>query len=227
MAWGKGDCGQLGLGNFNGSPVPRVIQSLCAERVKQVACGSAHSLAVTEDGVVYAWGYGSDGQLGLGKQVQQADVDRPTKVHGLSSIKALGVTCGSRHSLCIAQGGVLFAWGLGDDGRLGLELSEKQTRVLEPAPVPLDGQVVQSCAAGGHHSLICTVNGHVLSCGRGTVRHILIDSAFHTSDGAIQPSPTCYLTLSSTPSDQTQYTPRSTFSWVMVMMRISSSSSWS
>jgi hypothetical protein len=170
LAWGKGDCGQLGTGDLSGSLVPRVIQSLCTERVKQVACGSAHSIAVTEDGIVYAWGYGSDGQLGLGKEALQADVPRPTKIQGLASGKAMEVACGSRHSLCVLTNGSLFSWGLCDDGRLGLppEFTNAQAHAIEPALVPLNGESVKSCAAGGHHSLICTVTGRVMSCGRGS-----------------------------------------------------------
>ena len=170
LAWGKGDCGQLGTGDMSGSLVPKVIQSLCTERVKQVACGSAHSIAVTEDGIVYAWGYGSDGQLGLGKEALQADVPRPTQIQGLPSGQAMEVACGSRHSLCVLTNGSLFSWGLCDDGRLGLppEFTDAQAHAVEPALVPLSGESVKSCAAGGHHSLICTVKGRVMSCGRGT-----------------------------------------------------------
>ena len=36
------------------------------EKVMLLAAGGAHSLAVTKEGVVFSWGEGSQGQLGLG-----------------------------------------------------------------------------------------------------------------------------------------------------------------
>lgn len=38
----------------------------------QVACGYAHTLALTDEGFVYAWGANSYGQLGTGNKSNQA-----------------------------------------------------------------------------------------------------------------------------------------------------------
>lgn len=38
----------------------------------QVACGYAHTLALTDEGFVYAWGANSYGQLGTGNKCNQA-----------------------------------------------------------------------------------------------------------------------------------------------------------
>jgi len=55
----------------------------------------AHTLAVTEDGVVYAWGQGTDGQLGVGKlQDEDGNVSSPVTVVGLEGISG----CGMRQS---------------------------------------------------------------------------------------------------------------------------------
>ena len=41
----------------------------------QIACGHAHTLAVTDDGKLYTWGYNSNGQLGNGsKNLSQTPV---------------------------------------------------------------------------------------------------------------------------------------------------------
>ena len=41
----------------------------------QIACGHAHTLAVTDDGKLYTWGYNSHGQLGNGsKNLSQTPV---------------------------------------------------------------------------------------------------------------------------------------------------------
>ena len=39
-------------------------------RAVHVACGSAHSLCITESGEVYVWGRGKSGRLGLGSSTR-------------------------------------------------------------------------------------------------------------------------------------------------------------
>ena len=36
------------------------------EFIIKISCGEAHSLALSSKGEVYSWGFGSNGQLGLG-----------------------------------------------------------------------------------------------------------------------------------------------------------------
>lgn len=38
----------------------------------QIACGYAHTLALTDEGLVYAWGASSYGQLGTGNKSNQS-----------------------------------------------------------------------------------------------------------------------------------------------------------
>ena len=74
--FGGGSCGQLGFGNISNMPldvdscpfmpVPKRIDSLQTQFVVQLACGDSHSLALTRDGAIYAWGEATYGQLGLG-----------------------------------------------------------------------------------------------------------------------------------------------------------------
>jgi len=64
--------GQCGLGNMTRSTSPpyydrrvknpRKVEGVGA-KIKKVACGSNHSLAITEDGALYGWGSNSKLQL--------------------------------------------------------------------------------------------------------------------------------------------------------------------
>eukprot|EP00960_Hanusia_phi_P069164 767016-Hanusia_phi.AAC.8 len=50
----------------------------------QIACGMAHTIALSMNGEIYSWGAGADGQLGIGKQLDEAtDVATPQKVVAL------------------------------------------------------------------------------------------------------------------------------------------------
>ena len=55
---GLGTNGRLGQGNTNTLEVPEEIDQLNQVGVKKLAAGCRHSLALTESGDVYAWGYG-------------------------------------------------------------------------------------------------------------------------------------------------------------------------
>ena len=73
---GRNYQGQLGLGDPRNFPrnerdhpyqsvfVP--IEHLEGKRVRQIACGGEHSVALTEDGEVHSFGAGNKGQLGHG-----------------------------------------------------------------------------------------------------------------------------------------------------------------
>jgi len=72
FAWGWGRAGQLGQGNRNSSFEPLLVTGLpSAPPVKQVSCGAYHSVALLEDGQLFAWGSNKYGQLGLGHKVDQ------------------------------------------------------------------------------------------------------------------------------------------------------------
>jgi len=79
-----------------------------------VAAGGAHSLALAEDGSVWAWGFNDQGQLGDGSlQFSTA----PILVHGLPAIKA--ISAGYTSSIALAQDGSVWTWGSNDSGELG------------------------------------------------------------------------------------------------------------
>ena len=65
-SWGPGACGKLGHGDEQDQLLPKKIEALAGQRFIAVSAGSSHSLAVTADGAVWSWGYGSQGQLGHG-----------------------------------------------------------------------------------------------------------------------------------------------------------------
>ena len=58
--------GQLGLGDSIDRTSPCVVLLPEQAHVQQLACGWRHTLAVTQDGRVFSWGRGVNGQLGHG-----------------------------------------------------------------------------------------------------------------------------------------------------------------
>ena len=48
-----------------------MIESLQGKHVRDVACGSGHSAAITSNGELYTWGQGEHGRLGHGDLLNQ------------------------------------------------------------------------------------------------------------------------------------------------------------
>ena len=65
FSWGTGRNGRLGHGTTVDSMLPVYVAAFKGKKVIQVACGWSHSMCIASDGYAYAWGKGSDGQLGL------------------------------------------------------------------------------------------------------------------------------------------------------------------
>jgi len=62
--WGLNVFGQLGLGDTKDRLVPAQLTGLKDHFITSVACGSEHSIALTDQGKVFTWGSSEYGQQG-------------------------------------------------------------------------------------------------------------------------------------------------------------------
>ena len=81
-----------------------------ATRVRSIACCSATSAAVAQDGSMHAWGFGSTGMLGKGKDSKgnedDTDEPRPRLIAPSKHFPAVGgiaVAVGGQHAMWLAQ----------------------------------------------------------------------------------------------------------------------------
>ena len=74
------------------------------KRVVDFACGQVHTLALTEQGEVYSWGYNIYGQLGNGSQTSQTN---PVKISGSNGFdnKIVSVACSMFSSFAVDNEG--------------------------------------------------------------------------------------------------------------------------
>ncbi|XP_075211918.1 regulator of chromosome condensation-like [Lycorma delicatula] len=101
-ALGRREYGRLGLGeNCTDASKPTQIPALKNKKCVDIACGSSVSFAVTSDGEVYAWGMGTNGQLGTG---DEEDVYEPKKIQGkqLEGRSVVQVSGGGQHTVLLA-----------------------------------------------------------------------------------------------------------------------------
>ena len=89
-------------------------------KIVQVECGKWHCLALSTCGVVFSWGGGGTGALGLGKQCLNQYFPRVVggpEVFGGSIVWTL--SCGQSHSLFLTVDKSVWSCGRGFTGRLG------------------------------------------------------------------------------------------------------------
>ena len=99
-AWGDSRHGQLGLGAVSMTSTPTEVRAFADRAVLAVACGSYHTLVLTEDRHVYACGWGEHGQLGLGRR---ADVAVPELITALKHKRIAQISAGSYHSAVLSE----------------------------------------------------------------------------------------------------------------------------
>ena len=167
-SWGANSNGQLGNNSTVGSPVPVAVRSsgvLAGKAVTTVAGGARHSLALTSNGTVYAWGSNAYGQVGAGSTNSIVPVAVTTS-GALSGKTVVAVAGGDSHSLALASDGKVFSWGANFAGQLG---NNSSTNSIAPVAVDtggaLAGKTVVSVAAGRGHNMALVSDGTVFAWG--------------------------------------------------------------
>ncbi|XP_020204702.1 ultraviolet-B receptor UVR8 isoform X1 [Cajanus cajan] len=159
LSWGRNQNGQLGLGTIEDSLLPQKIQKFEGIPIKMVAAGAEHSVAITEDGNLYGWGWGRYGNLGLG---DRNDRLLPEKVT-VDGDKITMVACGWRHTICVSSSGGLYTNGWGKYGQLGHGDFEDH---LVPRKVQaLSDKFISQVSGGWRHSMVLTSSGQLLGWG--------------------------------------------------------------
>ncbi|XP_073294968.1 ultraviolet-B receptor UVR8 isoform X2 [Primulina huaijiensis] len=163
--WGNGDYGRLGFGNLQSEWRPKTISPSAFDDqiLREVACGGAHTLFLTENGDVYATGINDFGQLGVSDSNSYTS---PLRVSGIPS-RVVRISAGYHHSAAVTVDGELYIWGKNANGQLGLG---KKAEKIIPVPVKvqcLDGVTIKIASLGFEHSIAVTDKGEALSWGDG------------------------------------------------------------
>uniref|UniRef100_A0A803L4T6 Ultraviolet-B receptor UVR8 n=1 Tax=Chenopodium quinoa TaxID=63459 RepID=A0A803L4T6_CHEQI len=159
-SWGWGDFGRLGHGNSTDLFIPHPIKTLDGVKIKQIACGDSHCLAVTMDGVVASWGRNQNGQLGIGTA---EDSLIPQKIQAFQGIPVKMVAAGAEHSAAVTESGEVYGWGWGRYGNLGL--GDRKDRLVPERSSSIDGIKMIQVACGWRHTITVTSSGSIYTYG--------------------------------------------------------------
>nr|XP_043875891.1 retinitis pigmentosa GTPase regulator b isoform X2 [Solea senegalensis] len=164
--FGERDSGKLGLGTdqLPKHRLPQPVKSI-KEPVTQVACGGGHTVALTEEGV-YTFGLGQFGQLGHGTFIFESRL--PRLAEHFRKGRVCHVTCGENHTAVITDGGLLYTFGDGRHGKLGLG-EENFANQFKPTLCPrFLKYIVQEAVCGGCH-MVVLARPRDQSCGTVTL----------------------------------------------------------
>lgn len=156
-AWGYNYYGQLGNGEniiFHISQPALVSASsgVTFTGASAIASGTFHNLAL-KNGIVWAWGYNAQGELGNGNTANSSYPVQVTGFTGTSPVVAIGA--GAYYSWALRQDGTIWVWGLIPNGTGSITLTSA-TQVSG-----FDGATILS--AGYYHLLVLKADGAIAS----------------------------------------------------------------
>ncbi len=128
------------------------------KKIKQLAVGSNHIMALDDKGKIFTWGCPEQNQLG--RRCVQRDVKdsalRPGGIGFKRGVKIRKIACGSYHSFALDTKGRVYAWGLNNFAELGVDdgAGDSDAAVLDATMIPLLSSMnILHIRGGEHHSL--------------------------------------------------------------------------
>ncbi|XP_038172811.1 X-linked retinitis pigmentosa GTPase regulator isoform X2 [Arvicola amphibius] len=150
--FGEPENGKLGLPDqllINHRSPQRVLG--IPEKVLQVACGGGHTVVLTEN-VVYAFGLGQFGQLGLGTFL--FETSEPRVIERIKDQRISYISCGENHTALMTDVGLMYTFGDGRHGKLGLGMENFTNQFFPTLCCNFLKFTVHLIACGGCHMLV-------------------------------------------------------------------------
>ncbi|WP_026977994.1 LamG-like jellyroll fold domain-containing protein [Flavobacterium tegetincola] len=136
-----------------------VTPSVEANCWKQISMSKTHTLAIAQNGTLWAWGSNSSGSLGIGNLVNSVI---PVQV-GINNNWAF-ISAGNNFSTAITTSGTLWGWGDNSDMQLGLADSNNRN-----IPVQIGSATDWNfISAGGEYCIAIKTSGTLWSWGEGS-----------------------------------------------------------
>ena len=177
FCWGKKSSGQLGYG-VSGSGIqytPVQVQDIdgsgLLSGVEQISAGNKHTCALQYNGKVVCWGFGGEGRLGNGDDLN-ANAVRPVQVIDPTGGSPLNlivqVRAGKDHTCALNDVGSAYCWGKGSDYQLGHNSTASSNLPVRVKEGNVSLNKVKEITAGSSHTCALKEGGQIVCWGLGT-----------------------------------------------------------
>ncbi len=106
FCWGDNKWEQLAIENLNDSNKPKRIE-MNGLIIKKISCGRLHNLLLTNDGVIYVFGYTHLRQLGISDEIQS----KPVKLNHKNKFIDIASHSDDDISVSLSDEGIYYVWG--------------------------------------------------------------------------------------------------------------------
>jgi len=154
LVFGANDYGQLGLGHNKNQNKPQLLMR--GEEIRQITCGSHHTVILKANDDILVFGANNYGQLGLG---HNKDQNKPQLLMHGEEISQ--IACGGYHTIILKANHDVLVFGNNDNGQLGLGHHRKQNK----PQLLMRGEKIRQIACGGLHTIISKANHDVVVFG--------------------------------------------------------------
>ena len=154
-SWGKNAYGVLGRGTKNpGNDYSSPVQIGALTTWSKIAMSELTAAAIKTDGTLWMWGFGYQGQLGLGVSGFTASRSSPVQVGALTTWAAVSVTRVS--TFAVKTDGTMWAWGYNGQGRLGLNISSgNRSSPVQIGALTTWSKISANVRLGGAYGGVC------------------------------------------------------------------------
>ena len=156
-SWGESRSGQIG----DSTTIERLVPT--QEYTKdtnweQISMGGSHSIAIKNDGTLWAWGYNYYGQLGDGTTNL-----RWTPVQESNGSLWSDVSAGENFTVAIKNDKTLWSWGTNDLGQLGNGI-----QINDASPIEVNSTINnwERLDTGNAHTVVLRTGGSLWAWGR-------------------------------------------------------------
>jgi alpha-tubulin suppressor-like RCC1 family protein len=161
-SWGGNFSGQLGNNSTTNSSTP-VQENSAASSWLAVLAGGSHTVALKNDGSLWAWGRNGTGQIG-----DNSTIDRwvPVRIGTDTDWRNFSPgTSDNGHTLAIKNNGTLWAWGFNFYGQLG---DGTNTDKNHPIQITSPAVTWSTVSAGYYHSAAIAADGTLWTWGQNS-----------------------------------------------------------
>jgi alpha-tubulin suppressor-like RCC1 family protein len=165
-AWGDNLSGELGNGSTTSTSTFTAISSLTNIATFGPGGDGYHTVALKNDGTLWAWGNNTSGQLGVGNygsistSPSPTGSDAPLKVLGLSGVTVTHLAFGKNSTIALTSAGTVLQWGDNSYEPLGFSVPV-QVADLQDSPAPVISPPAGSYTSSQSISISTTLSGTI------------------------------------------------------------------